>query len=601
MNGRNLALLCLVVCTAGAVENNNGLHQQKQRSTQRLGRKSRTKIPELQLLTNSLDRSCDATSKILSTLSTVLTDLNTIKSSFCGPVVHINQQNIPVVITSPGHYMIDENVTSTAVTITIATSNVDLQLCGNTISSSGGDGVAVLIDANHTNVTVRNGTVSAPFGSGIYVDGNSLLVFDHMTFENGAYGLNLNGDSITDVQISNCFFVGNDDNTIGIGVLATFVGNVTVTRSLFTNSYEGISVIPGDYLTNMLIEDCHFYNLSIGLDIEFSENVIVHNCTVELDNTACAIYDTLNIALSDCQFIDHETAALIISGGSENVMVSNCLLKEAGDGVALINNAQSVTFEQCNMSNQDRNANTIISLVPSNEGGIVSDIVIRECVIINLRGSTNNSFFGVYAQGVSNITIEDCLMEVNSIGDSEGAAIWLDAQVSNVLIKDCHIPNSQHNAFYGIAVVGTGEPLNTNIVVDHCVVENAVDNGIYIVRTEHSTVQNNVVFATGHNGISIDESSDISVLNNKSQANSNHGIFLFLNTSGCVVRDNVVSSNGGNGIRNDAGTCNAFSRNFSYNNTENSPSGYFGVSNVQAVGSTPYGADANTYEAIACD
>jgi parallel beta-helix repeat protein len=537
------------------------------------------------------DRSCDANNKIFSTLATILSEITQIQEQFCGPVTHINQQNIPLVITQSGKYILDEDIHYTTTAITISASAVELQLCGHTVRSN--NDAAIVLDVYHDNIAVHNGTVTCPNGAAIEVVNNSVLVFDHLTFNNSDMGLSLTGNSVNDVTISDCAFT---DIGEGINVAATTFLNGFITRSRFSDIGTAIIVSPDDYAANMLIEDCNFFDNEVSLLFFSSQNINVHNCSSQNVGDGCVFIDVWDGMLKECQFVGNENTACYISEESYNIKLIDCLidcqLAETTDQAVLVDGAQNVTFERCHITNESASGFATIQL--QDETGIVSDVVIQDCIITNTQTTTNGTFFGIYVDTASNITIDNVLVDINSL-EGEGAAIQLNSNVNNVLIKDCHIPNNSNTLFDGIRVQGINEEtLNTNIIIDHCFIEGINNNGIHMLFTNGGAIKNNVALSCIHNGISLDFSENIAVTDNISQGSGNDGVFL-IGCFGCVIRDNIASGNDNAGFKDEDTGCNSFSRNFAFNNGNN----YVGVNNTQLVGAT-YVTDDNTFENIAC-
>ncbi len=77
--------------------------------------------------------------------------------------------SLPTIIEQPGSYMLGRNLTSTGgAGISIAASNVTLDLGGHTLSGAGGGTDAIVLVGNLTNVTVRNGQIVNWTGAGVW-------------------------------------------------------------------------------------------------------------------------------------------------------------------------------------------------------------------------------------------------------------------------------------------------------------------------------------------------------------------------------------------------------------------------------------------------
>jgi hypothetical protein len=146
--------------------------------------------------------------------------LNVLTAGICNPIV-INQGSFgvggltPFVISNPGVYIFGENITFNPAiasqAIIIATSDVVLDLKCFTLQqgnlTAGVDGIR--INSGHSDVTVRNGTVSNFTRAGITVQSNNLRpIIKNVTFLScavrGIEVLGIVGNPIQDAEITYC-------------------------------------------------------------------------------------------------------------------------------------------------------------------------------------------------------------------------------------------------------------------------------------------------------------------------------------------------------------------------------------------------------------
>ncbi len=141
-------------------------------------------------------------------MSTTLDNLYDLSSDCCVCTAFLSQANLPITITQPGIYCLTENVSGSATLITIASSNVTVDLRGHTLSTSSGNGV--VINAGKEQVTVRNGSISAFAGVGVSLvsTGTQIAIQDIFAYQCDI-GFNV-GSNCATVQFINCTAQGSD-------------------------------------------------------------------------------------------------------------------------------------------------------------------------------------------------------------------------------------------------------------------------------------------------------------------------------------------------------------------------------------------------------
>ena len=105
--------------------------------------------------------------------------------------VELSQSDMPVSITSPGSYILTENLTGTSGSgITITSDHVTLDLNGFSLRGSGGS-TGIFVSGNRKALMIRNGSVVNWSSSGIQAGQADHSMFEDLRLEgNGSNGLN---------------------------------------------------------------------------------------------------------------------------------------------------------------------------------------------------------------------------------------------------------------------------------------------------------------------------------------------------------------------------------------------------------------------------
>jgi parallel beta-helix repeat protein len=147
----------------------------------------------------------------------------------------------PVTITAPGAYVVTKDLTCSGDAITIAASNVDLDLGGHTLSGDGsGDGIHVQGASPVYNVSIHRGTVQR-FADGIFLGFFALnctisSVTASQNTDIGIFLSHANGNTVLGNTISQTG-AGN-----GTGISLDASNGNTVTGNTASGNYAGIDV-----------------------------------------------------------------------------------------------------------------------------------------------------------------------------------------------------------------------------------------------------------------------------------------------------------------------------------------------------------------------
>lgn len=241
--------------------------------------------------------------------------------------------------------------------------------------------------------TVGPLTTASTHGSLIYVEGvldcelNSIVVTDITDVQQA---MRFTGYS-KNINISNCYFISNNDINDGISLQTTNTFNIE-------NSYfQGYRYAINGVIENGLISNNIFSNCSLASIILTSSNKInIFNCTTELNPiTNLAFINTSNVNVTSCK-VESITDNIIDTGNPTNItytdnFYSNCILDFFGT-------VSDITISNMNISGNGSGtlidspgSNLLInnSKLSNGENGIVnsSTSFIKNCTITNCNNA----------------------------------------------------------------------------------------------------------------------------------------------------------------------------------------------------------------------
>ncbi len=282
--------------------------------------------------------------------------------------------SLPYTITQSGSYYFTGNLKFTATSgdaITIAASNVNLDLMGFTLSSSSGvTGEAISIAGTPTKgVVIRNGTIAgnttvtasgaplawvttpAGFSHGI-LDGSSRASFKDLSITG------MRADGILSVSYATVENVRSEQNG-GFGIIADF-GSVSNSTASLNGSY-GISVNSGRISNSNAV-----YNSSYGI---FAPSGSVTNVVAKYNGSVGIYAPTGSVA--NCTSSNTSSSGILASTGS----VTNSTASSNG-GYGIVGISGSVT-------NSTAGSNTLVDINATNAA-----VAFCNFTTSNLTGST---------------------------------------------------------------------------------------------------------------------------------------------------------------------------------------------------------------------
>jgi hypothetical protein len=120
----------------------------------------------------------------------------------------------PVIITTPGSYVLVNNIEAPFSGVVIRASNVKVDLNGFTVSPvAGANGSGVIVEPGHKNIEVTNGTITGFANHGIYVPGAEQpgrnLKFSHLRISE-IRGVGISLENNAGFIVEDCLITGNN-------------------------------------------------------------------------------------------------------------------------------------------------------------------------------------------------------------------------------------------------------------------------------------------------------------------------------------------------------------------------------------------------------
>ena len=300
-----------------------------------------------------------------------------------------------------------------------------------------------------------------------------------------AYGLQVTQNSSL-IRVRNCTFNNSFDPTV----------NPQQT------TYTGIQY---DWCDDVLITGCQFDNLfgavQIGAVVSQSPgtNSIIQHCT-----------------------ISNAITFAVLCANCIGLLVNQCTMT-----VGLLNGAPINPFELIGLTDLEFVA----------QGFVCQDIIIKNCTLSALNAAPGFDNIAIFPS--TNVTIEDCILDTNSVVDSNNyhpANIHLVSGSSGIKIIKTTIRGIQERGIFldGIQVTpGTIE----NVEIDGCIIDGATIAGISFVSGTQSSIKNSQIVNGLGDGISVGDASNLSLTSPIPTFSTNN-----------LVSGNFISSNQGDGI-----------------------------------------------------
>lgn len=521
----------------------------------------------------------------------------------CEPIIEITQNDIPLLITQPGHYCLVEDIKSSDfIIITINSFAVILDLNGHTID---GQNVSTIGIASvfFGGALVRNGTIkNCLAGAVTQLFGG--IIFSNLTINDGEVGILIRESR--DVAIDSCII--NNMNSSGILAEGSF-GNIEVRGLTITNckingaGFEGILMLPpvracvikncvienfvrgisfnnfqmlgvgeqqriGPKSFNLKIEDCCIRDIEeVGIDlITEIENIEINRCKINNALSGIRIDTTNGALIANCQ-IDN-VASGIQAEVLRNVYIKNLKVTNSiGFPAEVINASENITFEDCLFSG----SNTV-PIVRTTHFAVTASrkFTMKNCSINYTAGIPLENSNALTIITTSGVEIENCTIRTNAKASNnlDGNGILINGAVDNCRISNCTVISDPADpAQSGIAIIPLDNTSKSSgITIKNCHVEQVNGRGIVVDSAVNCEISKcTVVGSIVGNGIEINNSRGIVLLDNITTENAKDGIRFNALSRGCVARNNTSYKNDGFGLNNLGGANQIFS-NFAHTN-----------------------------------
>lgn len=301
--------------------------------------------------------------------------------SVCTQVIAIPivfNYNVPYTISSPGSYLVGENIgytpSANTACIIVNSSGVILDLMGNTVTQVGGFGFTVTgiqVASGVSNVTIQNGSVNNFAASAI----------------SAASGIsNL---EVTNIEVNSCGqrgieFVGSTASPIA----QTMVNNCVCVGTCTVTSAD--NVVTFSNVNNLVFQDCIIAANGSNVITATFVGVKITNCQrPQITNVSCANnlgqFDARGFSMNNCS-----------NGILTNCIVNGLIASGAGSnaqGFVLESNTQSlntsstgVTFQNCMVNNMTGTNNVDGFFTGSGCNTVMLSCIAQDLNVTNITG-----------------------------------------------------------------------------------------------------------------------------------------------------------------------------------------------------------------------
>jgi hypothetical protein len=467
----------------------------------------------------------------------------------------VNVTNCGVVLN--GSAFLGSNVRVNGTCINITASNARLNCTGLNITGNG-TGTGVKIPAGLSNVSIVNCNF-INFSFGVFADPGGLII-ENSTFENDSIGLNVFNTTFSIIR-NNTF----RNNTIALLINLssdnnftnnTFINNtasVWVQNSL-NNTFNATLIPPFFIIENTSAGSINFTrqinitdNITLARIINITLNRTFVNTTQAAAFNASAQLTFRGIALTDPQAIVdfNDDGSFEACAGCTEISFANSVFVFNVTGFTTYSSNETITVQGCAVINVSTSLTQDITgddtCIVINASNAVLDCGANE---IRFNANGGNREFGISAQGVTNITVINCIIrDINETGTFGiginvtliNASLFANNTIFTNGTTDAHGMDLGINAFLNTVQNNT---IRTNGTV-------SADGLRLFTNASNNTVQNNTIIVNGTNA-------------------SNNAILLLADAHNNTVRGNTITTSGFNS--NDGFELNIASVNTLYDN-----------------------------------
>lgn len=362
-------------------------------------------------------------------------------------------------------------------------------------------------------------------------------------------------------------------NPKATGIVVNGVSEIVIKSDAIINTSKQSQTGNGIRVSNannVLIENISTENHFNGLSISHSSDVsILHSQFLNPTNTGAIVIGSTNVQFDGCRFAGSAKNGLRFTGANQDCSLLNSEFPSAQFSNLLVQRMKGMNVDNCSFTNTSGDPSKA-NLVQYGDVGplqIATNVIFTNCTIVNRPApGGNTSPEGLALYNVSGVLVDSCIIDIDNTGTDPAADLssihvgnGSGVQVgSNVTIRNTISEGPAMDGFY--PDIGS-----TNVVMDNCLVSNALKDGIFIAGSSACVVQNCSVVNNKTNGIFIGEvGSNNAVLNNVVTQNGfdpivssvppiGNGIAIASDSSYNLIQNNQVFTNAVANI-NDNGT-----------------------------------------------
>ncbi len=448
-------------------------------------------------------------------------------------------------------------------------------ISNNGLGSTSGSNVHIMQATARDNIIIGNyigtgddgQTEVAGNGNGVYIDGAPGNDVESNVISGNLWGIRIHGAEVGENNVTG--------NIIGLGadgslVIANSVGGIQIDSASY-NTIGGSTTTPGTTPSNVISGNGSQVRDGHGISITASEtkhnyilgNLIGTDQTGRLPrgNAGAGVHidlaDSNEIGGPDPQdynvIADNDLSGIVIASSDTRIVGNNIGTNLDGDA-ALGNKENGLTIN-------DGSSNVIQSnLVSANDGdGILIDgaQASLNTILGNTIGldQTETNVLGNVGSGVAIGGGHENRIELNIVSANQGSGVALSDSASNNTIVDNTIGAdwagtlARANGENGIVIDNSP----SNLVRDNMISGNTLD-GIRIEGqvSRGNTVESNMVGVTadgldplgnGENGIIMNDAPECWIEDNVVAANGKNGIYLLLDATNTTLLKNIVGLN----------------------------------------------------------
>jgi parallel beta-helix repeat protein len=250
-------------------------------------------------------------------------------------VTKINK--LPYVITAPGAYLVQKNLSFAGTAITVAASNVDLDLGGHTLSGTSGLGDGIHVEGQ-SSVSIHDGAVQG-FYTGVEVRSTLDAKVTNVTANLNIFGI-AGQNSTTRLTVMGCAAARNGDTGI---VFDSDSRANTISQNTTNQNYIGIRISCGAFANTVMGNTANGNRFAgIQLECDTSGNTVTGNTTEDNGDRGISLYANGNTVTGNTSDLNMYSG-IDIDGGSHGNTVADNSATGNGDGIRLLDNPSQNT------------------------------------------------------------------------------------------------------------------------------------------------------------------------------------------------------------------------------------------------------------------